>query len=297
MTRKLFIIGNGFDLDHDLPTKFDPDFKNIAKKNETYPDFWDIYQSETDDIWSDFENLLAKPDFDEIESIFEGYYPDYTSDRESDRDSIISVAEMSANLQTSLKEFIIYANNALNNRTSKSKYLDLFDKNDYYLTFNYTDTLRKLYSIPSEQILHIHGEKSSEELIIGFSKGDLDIGTKFVEIKRGRGYEITMTKYIEEIDDYYIHTAFDTLVSKVEKFEKEIQKEKLNNFISKLNVNEIIIIGFSFGKVDAPYFNDIIERFPKSKIFVTAHNEDDLKKKKENIRDYYAGLKHEHQIL
>ena len=31
---RLYIIGNGFDLLHKLPTKFDPDFKNIAEKNQ-----------------------------------------------------------------------------------------------------------------------------------------------------------------------------------------------------------------------------------------------------------------------
>lgn len=34
MQNKLFIIGNGFDLANNLPTRFDPDFKNIAIKYE-----------------------------------------------------------------------------------------------------------------------------------------------------------------------------------------------------------------------------------------------------------------------
>ena len=31
---RLFIIGNGFDLAHDMPTRFDPNFKNIAGQIE-----------------------------------------------------------------------------------------------------------------------------------------------------------------------------------------------------------------------------------------------------------------------
>ncbi|HIT89336.1 MAG TPA: hypothetical protein IAC41_02810 [Candidatus Merdenecus merdavium] len=42
MKNKLFILGNGFDLAHKLPTRFDPDLKNIAPKYEQY-NFWDIY--------------------------------------------------------------------------------------------------------------------------------------------------------------------------------------------------------------------------------------------------------------
>ena len=53
MKNKLFVIGNGFDLAHNLPTRFDPDFKNIARKYEQ-DNFWDLYQSRENDIWSDF---------------------------------------------------------------------------------------------------------------------------------------------------------------------------------------------------------------------------------------------------
>ena len=58
MNNILFIIGNGFDLAHGLPTKFDPDFKVIAEKNESNPYFWELYQSAEPNICSDFENLI-----------------------------------------------------------------------------------------------------------------------------------------------------------------------------------------------------------------------------------------------
>ena len=67
---RLFIIGNGFDIEHGLPTKFDPHFKTIAERIEQIDCFWDIYQSQRVDIWSDFENCLAHPDFNELEKNF-----------------------------------------------------------------------------------------------------------------------------------------------------------------------------------------------------------------------------------
>lgn len=100
MKNKLFIIGNGFDLEHDLPTKFTPDFKNIATKYESC-DFWNLYQSHQNDIWSDFEKLLGCPDFNTLGEIFSGYEPDYYSDRESDRESIICQVELNGRLQDS----------------------------------------------------------------------------------------------------------------------------------------------------------------------------------------------------
>jgi len=61
MKSKLYVIGNGFDLAHKIPSTFNPDFKNIALKYESgYQCFWDLYQTENEDIWSDFENLLSE---------------------------------------------------------------------------------------------------------------------------------------------------------------------------------------------------------------------------------------------
>ena len=57
---RLFIIGNGFDLAHGMPTSFDPDFKKVAESVEQSSNFWDIYQSEESNIWADFEHLLAR---------------------------------------------------------------------------------------------------------------------------------------------------------------------------------------------------------------------------------------------
>lgn len=43
---RLFVIGNGFDLSHELPTRFDLDFKNIAESFEQNENFWALYQTE-----------------------------------------------------------------------------------------------------------------------------------------------------------------------------------------------------------------------------------------------------------
>lgn len=106
---RLFIIGNGFDIAHNLPTKFDPHFKTIANQYELYS-FWDIYQTQNENIWSDFENSLAHPNFNFLEEIFNGYEPDYYSNKESDRNAIITQVDLNGNLARSLYEF---ANNAV----------------------------------------------------------------------------------------------------------------------------------------------------------------------------------------
>ena len=137
MERRLFLIGNGFDLAHRLPTNFNPDFKNIAMKDTNYKSFWELYLSDSEiDIWSDFENLLANPDFNNLEEIFEGYTPDYLSDHESDRDSIITQVGLYGNLQKNLVDFAANAENEIEFSKAIKEYTNKFDSNDFFINFN-----------------------------------------------------------------------------------------------------------------------------------------------------------------
>ena len=49
MKNTLFVIGSGFDLAHNLPTRFNPDFMNFALKYEQ-DNFGDLYQTRDDNI-------------------------------------------------------------------------------------------------------------------------------------------------------------------------------------------------------------------------------------------------------
>lgn len=165
---KLFIVGNGFDIEHGLPTKFNPDFKEIAEKNEQNKNFWEIYQSCNNDIWSDFEHSLANPDFNNLIEIFDGYYPDYKSDHESDRNGIITQVELNGKLKDSLYEFASQAENKINHISPLEKYKKFFTDDNIFLNFNYTHTIEKLYNIRINKIMHIHGEVGKSNLILGY---------------------------------------------------------------------------------------------------------------------------------
>lgn len=88
----LFVLGNGFDLHHSLPTKYDPDLKRLAIKAERFLGEWERY-SIAGDLWSDVEDQLAHPDVHLVLEHLEQHAPNYLSDRESDRDGIIHEAE------------------------------------------------------------------------------------------------------------------------------------------------------------------------------------------------------------
>ncbi len=264
MKNKLFIIGNGFDLAHGLPTGFDPDFKNIARKYE-HNNFWDLYQSRKGDIWSDFENLLGYPDFNTLEEIFYGYEPDYYSDRESDRDSIIHQVNLNGNLQDAIDEFACEAEDSLCGIQANHLIGQILDSAGYYITFNYTHTLEEIYNIPWEQILHIHGEVGKNNLVLGYPKGNFT-PEKYSYDSRGKGsgpyVEIDLEDHINGIEDTYVRTAYEELFDKCKSFYKESRIDLLEDFLDKnqCKIEEIIVYGHSCA-IDFDYFSYLNTRY------------------------------------
>lgn len=257
MNDKLFIIGNGFDRAHGMPTSFDSHFRRFAEKRE-YNDFWKLYQSKEDDIWSDFENLLAHPDYNNLEQIFEGHQPDYLSDRESDRDDIILQAQVSGDLKGALYEFANYAEKTLINTERMPFFGRLLDVEGYYISFNYTHTLEEIYDIPKERVLHIHGEVGKGNLELGYPQGSYAPEKYHYDVRqKGRGpyATIEIEDHISDIEDYYIRTAYETLKEKCESFYKEPRIDLLKEFLNKNHCtsNEIVVYGHSCA-IDFEYF-------------------------------------------
>lgn len=267
MGNKLYIIGNGLDIAHNLPTYFDPDFKKVAEKVEL-GNFWELYQSRDDDIWSDFENLLAHPDFNALEEIFSGCEPDYASDRESDRDGIIDQVWINGNLGNELS---VFANNA-----EKAVYMtkpiegikSILDPDGYYVTMNYTHTLEFVYGIPQENVLHIHGEVGKNNLILGYPEGNFEPESYNYDVRqKGRGpyRKVDIENFINSIEDYYVHAAYLDLYNKCKAFSKSPQIDVLDNYLSNKHceIAEIIVFGHSCA-IDFDYFNYLNNKYNKA---------------------------------
>lgn len=279
MRNKLFIIGNGFDLAHNLPTRFDPDFKNIALKHEEN-NFWEIYRSDVD-IWSDFENSLGHPDFNSLEEVFYSHEPDYLSDRESDRDDIICQVEVNGNLQETLYEFADNAEASLNYIQSKAFFEHILDTDGYYITFNYTHTLEDIYNISRKNILHIHGEVGKNNLKLGYPKGNFTPEKYSYDVRRkGRGpyIEIAIDDYIDEIEDYYIRTAYKELLDKCKSFYKQVRIDLLEDFLNhnQCKIEEIVVYGHSCA-IDFEYFSYLNIRYSNAywKFYVKGVEQED----------------------
>lgn len=267
MKTTLFIIGNGFDKAHGLPTDYLEDFKPIAEKHEENY-FWDLYQSKEATILAHFENLLAYPDFNQLEEIFNGYEPNYSSDRESDRDDIIYQVDLNGKLFEALYEFVNNAEERLN-KTKKNPYIEkILCKDGYYITLNYIHTLEKIYGIPKNNILHIHGEAGNKNLIFGYPKANFKPEKYLYDVRmKGKSpyAEIDIEEYINNEDDYYKRTAHNALFIKCKSFYKESQIDLLNKFLNerKCNISEIVIYGHSC-EIDFEYFYSLNKKYPRA---------------------------------
>ena len=278
---RLFIVGNGFDLAHGIPSRYNPDFKNIAERIEQLSYFWDIYQSRKADIWADFENLLANPDFNNLEEIFDGYAPDFSSDYERDRNAIITQVDLNGKLIDALYEFADQAENSIESKRPLVKYEEDFSSNGLFITTNYTHTLEKLYGINRNNVLHIHGEVGADNLILGYPEGDYKPETYFYDVRqKGRGpyREVNFEQHIEDmiqddLIDYYTYTAYKALIDKTKSFSKAPQITLLEDFLKDNIFHEILVIGHSCA-IDFPYFEYLNNMYPQAIWRFSPHNED-----------------------
>ncbi len=261
----LFIIGNGFDLDHHLKTSYE-DFRrylDIQYPNDIEPVYgvpdgyggkynkrdavnfikYMILNTARED-WSDLEDSLGRLKFSEF-FYKSGEHPEYVEYNEEVSNDI-------KNIMPRIKKLILewIRTIEVNNNTSKKEDFEkLIDKDrDLFLSFNYTDTLEKLYNVKPH---HIHGSKDSETI---------EFGHGYIEYypPLGRFFENTY-----QIEDRYIGSkeAISDVMEVLRKDTfraREEHKEFFNN-IEHSSITDIYSYGFSFSHVDLGYIKEILK--------------------------------------
>lgn len=276
--KKLYIIGNGFDLHHELDTKYTSfglflksNFTDIYEQLIKYYGFSELrcpYKPSSDDaLWSDFENSLALLDVDMVLEEYIDSIANPGSDNFKDRDwgtfaidIEMVVANLTCNLFSAFKDFILqvqYPNNV-------DKLKLLLDKNSIYLSFNYTDTLERFYQVKNESILYIHGKASldNDDLILGHDQ-DLSNFKEEVEKPPENLSEEELEQWEEHMSDNY-NLSFELGKQEIESYFADTFKptdkviEENLSFFNQLNkVEEVFVLGHSLSNVDMPYFEKI----------------------------------------
>lgn len=213
---KLYIIGNGFDLAHELPTSYKKDLKTILKENDeklfelVNNLYFVLNPNSQDDYWSEFEKHIGEItdieqrkfiDFlkeqtdkfyenTELPSVTDFSY-DFDDDNYGDTytetaRAISAISDMNPNfdyqpwdnldkirpfIDLGFKQMIEKANLDLINK-EKIDSIN-FQSSDFFINFNYTNTLETVYGISPDHILHIHGDLE-RGLILGNTKSTID---------------------------------------------------------------------------------------------------------------------------
>lgn len=289
MKKRLFIIGNGFDLFFGLPTKPEYFVEELRKvKFHKFESALEVYEKYGIYDWTNYEEVLATIDLNAIEEEVLDW-PDYLSDSESDRDGVILQVESYTN------ELIAARKQAFKNMIAKAEekvgeieeneYADFFTSSDDILSFNYTATVEMLFNYEKD-VFHIHGYYSDgDELVFGFGK-ESDDYYKYIskldsEVTAKKNKEIAALKSdnslsqdekalrIEDIEcnyqeyggnDPYLDKEYEAIARFYQANKKQYQINELKNYLNSLgHIDEVVILGHGLGDVDREYM-ELIEK-------------------------------------
>lgn len=259
----LFIIGNGFDLYHGLLSKYKHFccWLNLNGYEDFVNDMQTVFcklNGNIDRLWCNFESALEGYD---LSDIYSHYYRspedtlgnnkwDIANNRVADK-----VQDVCDKIRPLMKEW------ALQIRIDQAEQKIELPKEGFYLTFNYTLLLEKLYDIPANHICHIHGCVNDNELITGH---DLDKGT---EIFGARSDE-------EKIAKQRIIKTINAL----KKDKKQQYKQNETFFLSLPLLSHVVVLGHSLSDVDLYYFGQILTLQNNEAIWhFSIHSENDKK--------------------
>lgn len=271
--KKLYIIGNGFDLYHKLPSRY-ADFHLYVKENyaelmEKLDRYFD-FRVDDNYLWSNFEQDLCR--YDHAGFLDEFNYIDVLS--ESFKQSEFygmedEVREQSETLIEEIREaFVTWVESFNFAQTSGMEYeLLKLDDGGRFLNFNYTDTLEELYTIPKDRILYIHNNANAYHGNLIFGHGQrTDDGEAPTFDENGEPTRTVFTDAIGASRSPFFAFRKDT---------KAVLKQNRDWFHSLKDVTEVIILGQSLGKVDWPYFRAVAKQVPQAKWKLSYYGEKD----------------------
>jgi hypothetical protein len=266
----LYIIGNGFDIFHDIKSKYS-DFRTYVQKSDH--NLFDVLEKyfNPEQLWWNFEQELGELDTqtikDEAGSVLESY------SHENWRDSMhhdyqYEIEQKIKILTVTLKEqFIAWILSITIPSTPENKLA--LRANSVFLNFNYTNTLERSYHVVEETILYIHNKAIdyNSNLILGHN--------------RTNAYPRVISQDPDDIDP------------RIEEGEKELENYfkttyKSTNEIMKINesffdqlndIQNIFVLGHSLSEVDMPYFDTITKHInlPAVQWFVSIYSINDKK--------------------
>lgn len=252
MTNKLFIIGNGFDLHHEIASKYSDFAAYLERKDQSTFDIAENYMVPERDLWSYLEERLAEIDVDQIEEYASNFLVSYGADDWSDayhHNYEYEIEQICSAISTKLRGHFADWVRQIVIPTSTVNSVRCIDSKAFFLNFNYTSTLQTLYGVPDSRILHIHGSAldPTDEIILGhgWDRQASDLRSRFTnedtDVRVSGGFQL-----------------IDELLASTFKPTQEILMRKKGFFDGLSSVKEIYVLGHSLAQVDAPYFRAVL---------------------------------------
>lgn len=254
----LYIIGNGFDLWHGLPTgygKFYEYAKDKLDDAERYFDPGDIGRP-----WSDFESSLGTYDWRELFDEWNFTDPTSESFKVSETYGLEDeLTERADELHRSIEEYFCEWVDQIDVNAAPKQMA--FDAQARFISFNYTSTLQTVYEIDESRILHIHGRSDWGDVIFGH-------GVEIIEepeLDENGDSNRSMFTDSENAAKYPLH-AFQKQTGDI------IQNHRAY-FDSLCDVTRVEVLGHSLADVDLPYFKEVANQNTDSEWIVYCYDE------------------------
>lgn len=259
--RRLYVIGNGFDLHHQVPSSYAQFGAYVrmtdSRLADTAEDFLPAPVGET--LWSRLEENLAWLDTDQLTDQASIFLNSPGADDWSDADNHAyqyEVEQVATALSTRLKrsfhdwlQTLAIPDGA--NWNSRRLHIPAAAR---FLNFNYTPTLARLYHVPEDHVLQIHGRMDDplEAVILGH-------GREHVPRIRSEADADTDFRVLEgeDILDRYFAATFkpaETILARQAAF-----------FDSLSDVEEVRVLGHALSEVDFLYLLRIREVAPDAR--------------------------------
>lgn len=273
---RLYIIGNGFDIHHGIPSKYS-DFKRyLSDSDHSLLKLVEEYLPYRED-WSNLEQALANIDTHYVVDRASEYLVPYSAEDWSDsyhHDYSFEIGTiikgLSEGLKTRFTEWITDLHIPSPAKVG-TKILNL-DMAATYLTFNYTSTLSTTYKVPRANVLYIHGEAESQnqDIILGHGWNPRDIPS-LNNVPNPASLDTRVMEGNEIINRYFGVTFKNT---------SSIIAANQSFFNGLSDMSKIYVLGHSISEVDIPYFNTIIQSINADKVHwrISYHGNDELMK-------------------
>jgi len=259
---KLYVIGNGFDLWHGLPTSY-RQFYEFAKEILDELENYYLFEVTQTGPWCDFENSLGAFNWREfydahnhIDVQDENFRPSFVYCLEDD------LREQADQHVDAIRECFREWIDEIDISTAERRLA--IAENALFLSFNYTSTLETVYDIDDKNVLHIHGRSETfDELLFGHG----DTMEEVPELDESGDSNRTMFSDAEGAAKYPFYALQKPVLETLE--------SNKNFFDSLFHINEITVIGHSLNKIDLPYFRKLAVSAPNARWIVCSYDADE----------------------